>query len=370
MDRNELAERDWLFSLCSIEGVGRRTIFALYQKIGSFSGWPSLPKDLILSLHLPLSVRIQLVERMNEAQVLRDKAERIAKNVEFVCFLDDNFPTSLCHIPDPPAILFYKGDFSLLKEPLIAIVGTRKATSYGESACQYFASGLSKMGMVVVSGLALGIDTLAHRFALEAGSPSVAVLGCGIDQVYPRQNIRLYQQIEKHGLILSEYPPRTKLHPGLFPERNRIISGISHGVLVIEAAERSGSLITADHALEQGREVFAVPGPIFSPKSIGSNHLIKQGAKMVTECKEIVEEFPWFTPKIIENKFFDKVSLDSDERFLLSMIRETPVHWDELFMTLDPKRRAILDQTLVRLQTKNCVEWLPGGYYRRRADQK
>lgn len=369
-DTMEIKERDWLYSLGLLEGIGRRTIYELYRAIGSFCNWSEDRVPNFRSIGSSTSLSHQIIKRLNPQQVQADKQKRIADQIEFVSFLDEEFPTVLHHIPDPPAMLFYKGDITLLNTPLLAIVGTRKATRYGESACQYFASGMSKRGMVIVSGMAIGIDTLAHRFALETGSPTVAVLGCAIDQIYPKQNTTLYRRIVQNGLILSEYPPGTKLHPGMFPDRNRIISGISQGVLVIEAAERSGSLITADHALEQGKEVFAVPGSIFSPASIGPHNLVKQGAKLVTDCQDIVDEFDWLPTKIETCTIFDKLSLDSDEQFLLSMISETPVHWDELYMSLDPSMRAMLDPTLVRLQTKKCIEWLAGGYYRRRADQK
>ncbi|MGD8191001.1 DNA-processing protein DprA [Brevibacillus ginsengisoli] len=366
----EIEERDWLYSLNLIEGIGRRTIFGLYRTVSSLKNRSEVTVPLLRTLGISASLCQQITTRLTREQVLADKEERIRSQIQFVSFLDEEFPHALSNIPDPPALLFYKGDFTLLNEPMLAIVGTRKATRYGESVCQYFASGMSKRGMVIISGMALGIDTLAHRFALETGSPTIAVLGCAIDQIYPRQNTSLYQKIVQKGLILSEYPPGTKLHPGMFPERNRIISGLSLGVLVIEAAERSGSLITADHALEQGKEVFAVPGSIFSQASIGPHNLVKQGAKLVTDCQDIVEEFTWLPTKIEASAIFDKESLDSDEQFLLSMISETPVHWDELYMSLDPSVRLSLDPTLVRLQTKKCIEWLPGGYYRRRADQK
>ena len=363
-------ERDWLYSLSLIEGIGRRTIYELYRTFGSFANWSPASVTILRSLGISAALVQTIITRMNAHQVQADKDKRISHQIQFLCFLDKEFPTALINIPDPPAMLFYKGDLTLLNDPMLAIVGTRKATRYGESACQYFASGMSKRGMIIVSGMAIGIDTLAHRFALETESPTIAVLGCAINQIYPKQNTSLYHRIVQNGLILSEYPPGTKLHPGMFPDRNRIISGISHGVLVIEAAERSGSLITADHALEQGKDVFAVPGSIFSPASIGPHNLVKQGAKLVTDCEDIIEEYTWLPTKIETCRLFDKLSLDSDEQFLVSMISETPVHWDELYMSIDPSKRHILDPTLVRLQTKKCIEWLPGGYYRRRADQK
>ncbi|MGC5324134.1 DNA-processing protein DprA [Brevibacillus sp. SYSU BS000544] len=363
-----LEERDWLYSLCLIEGVGRGIIYWIYKHFGSFSLYEQYSNVMPSCPRIPQTVSQAIISRMNLPQILQDKKERIALQMDFSCFLDTNFPESLRHIPDPPAILFYKGDYSLLQNHLIAIVGSRRTTSYGESACQYFSNGLSKLGMVVVSGMALGIDTLAHRFALEADAPTVAVLGSGIGHIYPKQNSQLYYQIVNSGLVLSEYPPNTKPHPGLFPERNRIISGISLGVVVIEAAERSGSLITANHALQQGKEVFAVPGSIFSQASGGPHSLIKDGAKLVTNCREVIEEFSWILPK--SQSVDETNSLDSDERLLLSMISIEPVHWDQLFESLEPHYRDTIDSTLLLLLSKKWIEWLPGGYYRRRGDKK
>lgn len=367
MERDALEERDWLYSLSLIEGVGRGILFLLYEMLGCYSDHRQYLTTMQSCTRIPRTTRQAILSRMNLPQILQDKKQRIASQLDFTCFLDEDFPESLRHIPDPPAILFYRGDFSLLQYHSIAIVGSRRTSSYGESACQYFSNGLSKSGMVVVSGMALGIDALAHRFALEAGAPTIAVMGCGIDQIYPKQNTYLYRKILASGLILSEYPANTKLHPGLFPDRNRIISGISLGVLVVEAAERSGSLITADHALQQGKEVFAVPGPIFSSTSGGPHSLIKQGAKMVTNYREVLEEFTWLLPT--KQTDDDKISLDSDERHLLSMINIEPIHWDQLYEGINSGNRGNIDSLLLRLLTKKWIEWLPGGYYRRRADK-
>ncbi|MCK9910703.1 DNA-processing protein DprA, partial [Microbacteriaceae bacterium K1510] len=197
----------------------------------------------------------------------------------------------LLEIPDPPLLLYYRGDLKWLRQPMLGVVGSRKPTPYGKAACAHLTAELSEAGFVIVSGAAYGIDAEAHRSALRSKNGTVGVLGCGLAHVYPPLHRTLYQEIASCGLLLSEYPPDTPPHPGLFPERNRIISGLSLGVLLVEAAERSGSLITADCALEQGREIFAVPGTIFSPLSLGPHNLIKQGAKLVTGSEDILEEF-------------------------------------------------------------------------------
>jgi len=204
-----------------------------------------------------------------------------------------DYPEQLKEIYNPPLNLYVLGNKELLKQGGIAIVGTRKATDYGKKMTLQFAQDLSQNGINIISGLALGIDTCAHLGTLKANNKgkTIAVLGSGIDNIYPNQNIELARQIiQSGGCIISEYPvgvPANKLN---FPQRNRIISGLSKGVLVIEAGENSGSLITADLALEQGRDVFAVPGNISSQMSIGTNNLIKQGAKLVTSYTDIIDE--------------------------------------------------------------------------------
>jgi len=209
----------------------------------------------------------------------------------FVCWTDSRYPRLLQEIADPPPALFYRGDPELFTKPSVAVVGARAASNYGIRAAEHIGTGLARAGWVVISGLALGIDSSAHRGALSGPGTTIAVLGCGCDVVYPRQNTRLYDTIVRQGLVVSEYPCGTSPEPFRFPARNRIISGLALGVVVIEAAKRSGSLITARLALEQNREVFAVPGSIDSPKSDGTHRLIQQGAKLVRNAEDILEEF-------------------------------------------------------------------------------
>jgi DNA processing protein len=222
--------------------------------------------------------------------------------------------------------------------------------------------------MIVASGVAYGIDAEAHRTALRHNGGTIGVLGCGIDQVYPSSNRPLYHEMEEKGLILSEYPPGTQPLPGFFPERNRIISGISLGVVIIEAALKSGSLITAQFALEQGREVFAVPGPIFSHLSAGPHNLIQEGAKLVTGWEDIRSELMIMTPDVPKawNETAEETALSESERLLLEQIGYQPIHWDELFAVMDPDIRKTMDRDLLQLEGKGYLSGLPGGYYTRR----
>ncbi|MCI1964822.1 MAG: DNA-processing protein DprA [Oscillospiraceae bacterium] len=239
----------------------------------------------------PKELRGMETYSISDAQALLVYCEQIGQKV--ITPDCDNYPGPLRHIHNPPCVLYTKGtlpDFDT--EPAISIVGTRKATQTGKAAARSFAYELAQNGVVVVSGGALGIDTAAHQGALQAGGRTACILGCGIDTDYLMTNASLRDVIAEHGVLISEFPPQTQAVGSNFPIRNRIISGLSHGILVVEAAAKSGSLITADYALEQGRDVFAVPCGIFSPVSAGVNNLIKAGAKPVSGAKEILEEYP------------------------------------------------------------------------------
>ena len=225
----------------------------------------------------------------------RERAEEEARILDSmgaeVVGLDegDRYPRLLSKIPDPPICLFVKGELRP-EEPCVAIVGTRRASNYGRLVAERIARQLASQGICVVSGLARGIDTAAHRGALEAEGRTIAVLGTGLDVAYPPENRDLQGEIAKKGALLTELPPGTMPHPWNFPMRNRIISGLSYGVVVIEAPEDSGALITAATAAEQGREVFAVPGDVMSGRSKGCHRLIKEGAKLAEDASDVVEE--------------------------------------------------------------------------------
>ncbi|MEK7404523.1 MAG: DNA-processing protein DprA [Acidobacteriota bacterium] len=209
-----------------------------------------------------------------------------------VTLTEPRYPERLREIYDPPVVLFARGRLELLGSSMLAVVGTRRSTTYGLAATERLAGDLARAGLTIASGMARGIDTAAHQAALAAGGDTVAVLGCGVDLVYPTENRRLAAELAQKGLLLSEFPMTTPAYPQNFPIRNRIISGLSVGVLVVEGAQYSGSSITARLALEQGREVFAVPGNITSRMSWGPNLLIKQGAKLVQDFNDVIVELP------------------------------------------------------------------------------
>ena len=225
------------------------------------------------------------------AVAARQELERAEKSgIEIISIDDPRYPALLKNIHDPPNVLYVLGKPEVLKCRAIAMVGSRAATHYGRNVAGQLAEGLARQGFTIISGMALGIDTESHKGALAAGGMTIAVLGCGLDVIYPPSNHLLYKQIIESGAVVSEYPLGTEPDNFRFPARNRIISGLSLGVVVVEATKRSGSLITANHALEQGREIFAVPGRIDSVKSTGSHALLQEGAKLVLNINDITEE--------------------------------------------------------------------------------
>ncbi|WHY02360.1 DNA-processing protein DprA [Neobacillus sp. DY30] len=218
--------------------------------------------------------------------------EQYEKNgIKVITIFDQNYPALLKEIYQPPWVLFVKGDLSLLeKQPKLAVVGSRQATQYGRNAIGLMFPPLVEKGVVIVSGLAKGIDALAHEYAINSGGKTIAVIAGGLYHIYPRENAEIAKEMMKSQLVISEYPPDTKPLRWHFPARNRIISGLSNGTFIIEAKRKSGSLITANYAVNEGREVFSLPGSIFNHNSLGTNDLIKQGAKLVMCSEDILEE--------------------------------------------------------------------------------
>lgn len=279
----------WLSTLSGLGPVKAGKLLEAYKN----------PREIFYLSEAELKRNRQITAKNVEEIINMEKRERVnsinekmlKNDIKIITLFDSNYPKLLRQIYDPPVALYYRGDFKQ-SEFSIAIVGTRKTTNYGALTAKRLSFELALRGVQIVSGLARGIDSIAHEGCLDAAGKTVAVLGCGPEYIYPPENSRLYENILKSGgLILSEYPPGTPPLQHNFPARNRIISGLSSGVLIVEAAKRSGSLITAGCALEQGREVFAVPGNIDCAYSRGTNQLIRDGAKIVLEVEDILEEF-------------------------------------------------------------------------------
>jgi len=275
-----------------------------------------------------------------------------------VTLADEDYPRLLLETADPPPLLYLKGRRNLLNAPALAIVGSRSATPQGaENACA-FAQALSEAGLAIVSGLALGIDGAAHRGGLQGRGGTIAVVGTGLDIVYPARNRALAHEIARGGLLVGEFPLGTPAIAGNFPRRNRLISGLARGVLVVEAALKSGSLITARLALEQGREVFAIPGSIHSPLSKGCHRLIKQGAKLVETAQDVLEELGWDAGPVMPRETED------DEHPLLAHLGYDPVGIDALTERcgLPPEQ---VSSALLELELRGAVASLPGGKVQR-----
>lgn len=296
-----------------------------------------------------------------------DECRRIeAGNVRLLTFLDAEYPRRLFEIGDPPPLLYLRGTIPAW-EPAVAVVGSRRATREGLKAAERLSAELASSGVLVVSGLARGIDTAAHRGALAGGGPTVAVLGCGLDVDYPPENGQLAQQVAGQGCIISEFPMTTQPLAEHFPRRNRIISGLSRGVLVVEAVEKSGSLITARYALDQGREVLAVPGPISSPACRGSNRLIKEGAQLVDCVEDILDAvriskteqmLPLFEPHTSS----PRCSLTPREAAVYELVAQGPRHLDEITQALELTPGEVSAMVL-GLELKGMLQQLPGSYY-------
>lgn len=286
---------------------------------------------------------------------------------------DDDYPALLATIHDPPALLYLRGQ--LPATMAIAIVGSRRCSSEGLRLAHDMAAELSRQQVTIVSGLARGIDTAAHRGAVAGAGSTVAVLGGGIDIVYPPENRNLFAQIAEQGAILSEYPPGTQPLSGHFPARNRIISGLSHGVLVIEAAAKSGSLLTANFALDQGRDVFAVPGSVYQPGCQGTLQLLKQGAMLVTEAEDILACYPFqprhataipsasaAAPAAACPVGYDLSQLSAAQKKLFEQLRPTPLHLDQLAQECGLTAMEV-SAIVLHLELEGLASALPGGRY-------
>jgi DNA processing protein len=281
---------------------------------------------------------------------------------------DDGFPELLSQIPGPPDSLWVDGDADVLQLPALAIVGSRNPTQGGARNAFEFARHLASRGFCIVSGLARGVDAAAHRGALDAGAATIAFLGHGIDRIYPAANRDLAREIAHHGALVSEVPLGTPPHKSLFPQRNRLISGISLGTLVVEAARQSGSLITARHAAEQGREVFALPGSIHNPLARGCHLLIREGAKLVETADDIVSELGPVAGHVIQNavesgsREIPREVPDDDYRLLRESLGHDPVTANELARNSGLTIEQVSSMLLI-LELEGEVESLPGGRY-------
>jgi DNA processing protein len=348
----------WL-KLALVPGIGDGTLRRLLEAFGSPQAALAAARAQ-LAQHLSSS-QIGALQAGPDATLLADTLAWLeTPGHHLIAWPDEDFPALLREMADPPMLLFAKGRRDLLGKNCLAIVGSRNATPQGESNAEAFAQILSEAGITIVSGLALGIDAAAHRGGLKGAGSTIAVIGTGLDRVYPARNKALAHEIAEAGLLLSEFALGTISAPGHFPRRNRIISGLSHAVLVVEAALNSGSLITARLALEQGRDVMAIPGSIHSPLSKGCHALIKQGAKLVESAQDIVEELAW--PAMPAGPGTRQGNGETDP--LLQHLGFDPASLDQLAERSGLTVEA-LSAKLLTLELEGRVAQLPGGRYQR-----
>ncbi|CAN4265860.1 Smf Predicted Rossmann fold nucleotide-binding protein involved in DNA uptake [Methylophilaceae bacterium] len=354
-----LEKLQWL-SLSQIEGLGCQTFCQLLKTFGSPS---EIYRKKFKELRAVVSEKIALEIGQGVDQTgLQDTLTWLAQaNNHLVTLADADYPKALLEIADPPPLLYAKGNLALLNKLSIAIVGSRNASVQGEKNAEAFAQGLAEHGLCIVSGLALGIDGAAHRGALKAKGDTIAVVGTGLDMVYPAQHRDLAHQIASSGLIISEFPLGTLSKPQNFPRRNRLISGLSLGCLVVEANLKSGSQITARLSAEQGREVFAIPGSIHSPLAKGCHQLIKQGAKLVDSLQDIVEELN--LSKAVSTPLAEANSpTNQDQQKLLDAMAYDAISIETL-VQLTGLTVSTLSSMLTLLELEGRITGLAGGQY-------
>ena len=365
MRREELL--DWLV-LNRVAGIGPVRFKALLDGFGDVSRVLGAGAAELTRCGLPKNV-VAALARADTDLARRDLAWLDQSDSHHIVSLAcDTYPALLKEITDPPPLLFVIGDPALLASPQIAVVGSRNPSPTGKRHAHQFARTLGQIGLTITSGLAIGVDTAAHQGALHAGGQTIAVLGSGLDQLYPRRNKELARQIARQGALVSEFPPGTQALAEHFPRRNRIISGLSCGTLVVEAAPKSGSLITARLAAEQGREVFSIPGSIHNPTSRGCHALIRQGAKLVESVDDILEEFEWLQN---DGRTFDSgplfdappvLGLDGNSMKLLDKMGFEAVSVDALVEQSQLTSEEV-SSILLSLELRGLVASAPGGLY-------
>jgi len=361
----------WL-RLLRLPGIGARRRLELINYFGSVEALFGAARGQLdrLLADVPVALKALRAEP-DEKQIGADLAWLAEPQRHLLTWLDEDYPRLLREIPDPPVALFVMGERRLLGQPQLAVVGSRNASAAGRENARAFAREMGHAGLVITSGMALGIDGAAHRGALEAGSPTIAVMGTGLDRVYPARHRELAHAIAAQGALVSEFPLGTPPRPENFPIRNRIVSGLALGVLVVEAAERSGALITARLAGEQGREVFAIPGSIHSPLSRGCHRLIRQGAKLVETARDILEDLGPLASVVIPEAANPDIapSLAADDlpepaRTLLACLGHEPVTIDGLIERSGLTADTVSSMLLV-LELNGLVASGPGGSYQR-----
>lgn len=364
-----LNERKYWLGFSLVPGVGPKRLLLLARAFGNLHSAWSATEGHLRAAGLDSETTASLLQTRAKVDLDAELGKVERAGASLLTPEDTAYPALLKNMPDPPLTLYVRGSLAQADDLALAVVGTRKATGYGRDAAAYFSRQLARQGVTIVSGLAHGIDAAAHRSALESGGRTIAILGCGIDRVYPPDHAELARQITGHGALISEFPVGSKPEARHFPRRNRIISGISLGVLVVEAPEQSGAMITATFAAEQGREVFAVPGSVFSASSGGTNRLIQEGAKLVVTVEDILDELNIARRKVDARELTRQLPPSSvvsgeKETALLRYLSTDPLPIDELVRRSSLPTSEVLG-ALTLLELQGYVEADGRGNYRR-----
>lgn len=377
-----MTEQEALIVLNAVPGMGNNRIRRLVKACGTAQQvWKASESDLVERIGLPPEVARSL-STFNRDDFLEKENHLILKtSAQVITFWDDDYPRPLREIPDAPVVLYIKGRWQKEDECSLAIVGARRASVYGTTVAEKFSCQLAEMGITIVSGLARGIDTAAHRGSLLARGRTLAILGCGLAEIYPPENRELYDKVAQNGAIISEFPMLTGPYAFNFPRRNRIISGLALGVLVVEATQRSGALITSDFALDQGREVFAVPGRVDTSYALGTHQLIKSGAKLVSSVEDILEELaprlrkfaPAASPPSAaqaghaadSTRDVSTPALSKTEQKILSILRRHPIGLEEIALQSEEKVETVMP-VLLTLELKRLITQWPGKFFTRK----
>jgi DNA processing protein len=357
-------DKEQLINLSAIPGVGATRIRAL---VAHFKSTEDIFNVSIKQLASVDGIDYKTAKNIKDYSDFEFGTQQVNKakqeGIEVIDFWDERYPENLKKIYDPPAFIFMKGTIVKPDKYAISIVGTRLPSNYGKLVAEKIAKELAQKGLVIVSGLARGIDTICHWAALQVGGRTLAIMGSGLDHIYPGENQKLAEKIEQQGALISEFPMGTAPDAVNFPRRNRIIAGLTLGTIVVEAGVKSGALLTANYALEQNREVFAVPGNINSPKSMGTNQIIKDGAKLISSASDVLMELEpqlkhYLKEDETKSKFLPE-DLSELEKTLLKNLSNEPIHIDKLANVIGKSTAETLS-ALLPLEFKDLVKQLPG----------
>ncbi|MEE9443137.1 MAG: DNA-processing protein DprA [candidate division Zixibacteria bacterium] len=360
MSKGTVSAQAIILSLAAVGNIGPvkiRAILSRIERASDILDWDSYKFKQIPGISDEITVRIKTKLDLNYGRRLEEWADKNGINI--LTLLDEDYPQSLSEIYDPPPFLFIKGNLGPSDINAVALVGSRNASEYGRMTASKLAGELAANGVTIVSGMAIGIDSSSHRGALQTGGRTLAVLGSGIDVIYPRENKRLYGEISENGAVISEFFPGTEPNSGHFPRRNRVISGLSKAVIVVEAGQKSGALLTADLALSQGKALFAVPGQLSSRQSMGANDLIKTGARILTSPEDIFSVLPELKNDYIapDKKIVEELS--EGENLIFDFLSDSPKQIDYLVRKSGMTANGV-SGFLLSLELRGLIKQLSG----------